>query len=197
MTPENGITLLGVATDLPSLSDFASETAPEVVLMDAELLANEADEYMAKIAELFPNAHVFIVTEGPELEALRRAQQRPAIAIIAKDAEAPDVLAAIRHAEGGAIMFHREFSPALVRQIRYFARSTDGASADSPLTPRETEVLTMLSHGTHVDGIARALGLSVHTVRGHVKNILAKLDSHSQLEAVAKAKQRGWVTDPV
>jgi len=51
-----------------------------------------------------------------------------------------------------------------------------------------------LIRGAHVGVIARALGISIHTVRTHVKNILIKLNTHSQLEAVAKALAEGWIS---
>jgi DNA-binding NarL/FixJ family response regulator len=70
------------------------------------------------------------------------------------------------------------------------------AEEPSPLSPRESEVLGMLAAGTHAAAIARQLGISVHTVRGHVKKILSKLGCHSQLEAVAKASLRGWIARP-
>jgi DNA-binding NarL/FixJ family response regulator len=62
---------------------------------------------------------------------------------------------------------------------------------DSPLTPREQEVLVLLGRGLDPSSIARELDLSIHTARGHVKRILAKLGAHSQLEAVVVATKRG------
>jgi DNA-binding CsgD family transcriptional regulator len=64
------------------------------------------------------------------------------------------------------------------------------------LTERETEVLGCLSQGLDPQTIARRLGISVHTCRGHVKSILGKLEAHSQLEAVVKAMRWGLVPDP-
>ena len=54
----------------------------------------------------------------------------------------------------------------------------------SPLTPREMEVLRQLAMGRDVRGISRELGISVNTCRSYVKALLAKLEVHSQLEAV-------------
>ncbi len=55
------------------------------------------------------------------------------------------------------------------------------------LTPRQTEVLRLLTRGASVDEIAGALGISVHTVRTHVQRILETLGVHSQVEAVGRA----------
>lgn len=59
------------------------------------------------------------------------------------------------------------------------------------LTPREMQVLTLLAAGLDTTAAAAELGLSVHTVRGHVKSLLAKLDAHSQVQAVVTALRRG------
>jgi DNA-binding NarL/FixJ family response regulator len=77
-------------------------------------------------------------------------------------------------------------------------QATDRASATplaAELTDREREVLRGLSQGLDPQTIARRLGISVHTCRGHVKSILAKLEAHSQLEAVVKAIRRGLLPD--
>lgn len=59
--------------------------------------------------------------------------------------------------------------------------------AGRALSPRQREVLSLLASGVTARGIAAQLGLSEATVRNHIRAILAKLDCHSQLEAVAVA----------
>jgi DNA-binding NarL/FixJ family response regulator len=61
------------------------------------------------------------------------------------------------------------------------------------LSPREREVIALLAQGLDTRGVARVLGLSAYTVRGHIKSILAKLGAHSQLEAVIAAAHEGIV----
>lgn len=67
------------------------------------------------------------------------------------------------------------------------------AAGTAQLTSREREVLSLLAEGTRATHIAGGLGLSVATVRNHIRAILRKLDSHSQLEAVAEGRRRGLV----
>lgn len=61
------------------------------------------------------------------------------------------------------------------------------------LTGREIQVLRLLSEGLDLKSISRVLGISLHTTRGHVKNLLTKLGAHSQLEAVVTANRRGYL----
>ena len=64
------------------------------------------------------------------------------------------------------------------------------------LSPREDEILTLMIKGLDRHLIAEQLGLSVNTVRTHVKNILQKLEVHSSLEAVSVALLAGERPDP-
>jgi DNA-binding CsgD family transcriptional regulator len=77
-------------------------------------------------------------------------------------------------------------APSLPQQRRQ-ARTAAG------LTPREHEVLERLADGQDAMEIARELGLSVYSVRGHIKSLMRKLKVHSQLQAVVVAARRGIV----
>ena len=66
-------------------------------------------------------------------------------------------------------------------------------SSGSNLTPRETEILRMLAQGAKTDHIATQLFISKATVNNHVQHLLAKFDSHSRLEVVARAREAGMI----
>jgi DNA-binding NarL/FixJ family response regulator len=70
-----------------------------------------------------------------------------------------------------------------------------GVSAVELFTPRELDVLRGLASGSDPQNIARDLGMSINTCRGHVKSILGKLGAHSQLEAVVIALRRGLLPE--
>lgn len=62
---------------------------------------------------------------------------------------------------------------------------------DQPLTPRETEVLALLAEGASNKAIARRLGISVHTAKFHVGQLIDKLDATGRTDAVAHAARLG------
>lgn len=70
-------------------------------------------------------------------------------------------------------------------------RRAPALPADRRLTPRQADILRMLSAGASTAGIANALSLSPTTVRNHIANMLAELGVHSRLEAVAVARAAG------
>jgi len=69
------------------------------------------------------------------------------------------------------------------------------AADDAPplLTPREAEILTLIGRGMSNKSVARALGISVHTVKFHLEALFAKLDATSRAEAVAKGLRGGVI----
>jgi PAS domain S-box-containing protein len=69
------------------------------------------------------------------------------------------------------------------------------AAKHPKLTPREVEILRLLSHGASTDQIAEMLHIARETVRNHVRSILRKLDVHSRLEAIAVARAEGILDD--
>jgi DNA-binding NarL/FixJ family response regulator len=68
-----------------------------------------------------------------------------------------------------------------------------GEDAPPMLTPREAEILTLVGQGMSNKGVARALGISVHTVKFHLEALFAKLDATSRAEAVAKGLRGGVI----
>jgi DNA-binding CsgD family transcriptional regulator len=74
-----------------------------------------------------------------------------------------------------------------------FTEVSTPADGDVPLTPREMEVLTLLAEGMSNKGIARRLGISVHTAKFHVAALIDKLDAVGRTEAVAHAARRGVI----
>lgn len=67
------------------------------------------------------------------------------------------------------------------------------ADDDSPLTPRETEILRLVGEGLSNKAVARRLGISVHTVKFHLEALFAKLEASSRAEAVAKGLRGGVI----
>ena len=73
-------------------------------------------------------------------------------------------------------------------------RRIDAQHAKGKLTARERAVLACLAEGAaHRDAVAAQLHLSVHTVRTHTQNLMAKLGAHSMLEAVALTRDADWI----
>lgn len=71
------------------------------------------------------------------------------------------------------------------------------AARDPQLTPRQREILELIASGRSTSEIAHLLTLSTETVRNHVRSVLAALDSHTRVEALATARRLGILAPPV
>lgn len=149
--------------------------APDVLLL-AGLDAETAQPVLAAARRARPDARVVLVTAGPGAPspALRAATGAR------HWASRQDSLSAVLEAVRG-----RPTAPA---RAAHRPRRTGALSA---LTGREREVLATLTAGSSDAAIARRLGISPHTARTHVQNIMAKLDVHTRLEAATVGLRAG------
>ncbi len=186
-----GLQCVGVAYDLVGGLRLVATRQPDLVIIDFEFSHDQRDGLTATavITSRFPHIHVVLLTAHADSLPLERAVTARASSVLPKNGSLPDLMDALRSAAGGGVVDPASLPPSE-------ASDTDHAAAgDTPLSPRERDVLAMLMLGMRSDAIARELGISTHTCRGYVKTLLWKLDAHSQLEAVAIARRRGLVLD--
>lgn len=108
-------------------------------------------------------------------------------AVVARETDEEQLVAAIFAAAAGLVIF----SPSLVAVLAREKEAADFAPTD--LTPREIEVLSLLAEGLTNKAIARKLTISEHTVKFHVNAILNKLDAQSRTDAVVRATRLGLI----
>lgn len=183
-----GMRCIGTASSAAEGVAIATQLKPSIVVMDIQMPKQDGLQATRLIRRGAPDTVVAVVTAHRDPEWISRAAQAGASAFIPKDGsleEMIDVLTRVR--SGQMLLAPSTFSSAVDRQ-----EANAGPSLPA-LTQRELEVLTCLSSGMQVKGIARALGITLHTCRGYVKAIHLKLGVNSQLEAVIKAQKLGLV----
>jgi DNA-binding NarL/FixJ family response regulator len=131
-------------------------------------------------------AVVMLTADGSE-RALIASVEAGAAGFFVKTAPVSHIRSAVRRAAEGEMLVPGAQLAALLRKQREQA-SQEASRADllHRLTPRERTILDLSREGLDNPGIARKLGISVTTVRGHVQNTLEKLGVHSKLEAVVR-----------
>lgn len=182
--------LLGLEPDLEIVAQVqrgddvlaqARRTAPDVVLLDIEMPGQDGLAAAAELAASLPEVRVLMVTTFGRPGYLRRALLAGAAGFLLKDAPASELATAIRRVHAG----ERVVDPALA--------ATALAEGDSPLTPREHDVLRAArAHGTVAD-IAATLYLSPGTVRNYLSSAMQKLGAATRAEAVRNAEEHGWL----
>jgi two-component system response regulator DesR len=148
----------------------------------ASLLGLEPDiEVVAQLRGALPDSRVLILTTFGRPGYLRRAMESGASGFLLKDAPASELAAAIRRAVAGERVVDPGLAAAALSQ------------GDSPLTPREHEVLAAARRHATVAELADALFLSPGTVRNHLSAAMQKLDARNRAEAIKVAEENGWL----
>lgn len=176
-----GVVLAGQA----GVDDDWPEPDPDAVVWDLGFAPRSGLE---RLRELEPEAPPVVVIVAGELEA-REALAAGARAALPRDAGGESLAAAIRAAVQGLVVLDESFVSTLLRDA-----PPPAPDLVESLTPREAEVLQLLSQGLPNKGIAQRLGISDHTVKFHVNAILGKLGVQSRGEAIVQAVRLGLVT---
>ena len=176
------------------LSRLAENHNLDVILMDIEMPVMNGIETTAQVKQQYPHIKIIILTVFDDDENIFRCIKAGADGYLLKEVEAGDLINGINETlNGGAAM-----TPSIAMKTLKLLRNPvefDGLAEKDcvKLSARETDVLEQLSKGLSYTRIAENLFLSPATVRKHIENIYQKLQVHSKLEAVQKAKSRNLI----
>jgi DNA-binding NarL/FixJ family response regulator len=158
------------------------EHHPDVTLMDLQMPDMSGIDAISAIRGEFPDARIIVLTSYAGDVQASRALKAGARAYLLKGMLRKELLETIRAVHAG----HKRVSPQVAAEFAEHA-------ADDVLTPRETDVLRLIAEGNANKQIAVHLSLAEETVKGHVKNILAKLGVNDRTHAVTIALKRGII----
>jgi two-component system, NarL family, response regulator DesR len=183
-------TLIGLEPDIEVVAQVARgdevlaaarAAQPDVALLDIEMPGATGLDAAEQLAVELPSCRVLILTTFGRPGYLRRAMEGGASGFVLKDAPASELSSAIRRALRGERVVDPGLAAAALSQ------------GESPLTPREHEVLAASREYATVAELASALYLSPGTVRNHLSSVMQKLDARNRGEAVRVAEERGWL----
>ena len=196
---EEDIAVVGEASDGTSALAQAKALHPDVILMDVRMPGMNGIEATERIARECPGTRVLILTTFDLDEYAFAGLRAGASGFLLKDTRPAELAEAIRTVASGEAVV----SPRITqRMLEMFASSLPNsgtpAQASDPridsLTPREKEILVLMSQGMSNAEIAEHLVVSATTVKTHVGNVLAKLDVRDRVQAVVVAYETGLMT---
>jgi two-component system NarL family response regulator len=184
--------MLGTQTELEIVGSAASgeealaklgQAKPDVLLLDLRMHGLSGVETLLAMKRAADETRVIILTSFETDEDIYRAVQAGAQGYLLKDTSLKEMVTAIRTVHAGKRYIPQDIAARLAdRMMR-----TD-------LTPREVEILKLLSKGPTNKQIGHALGISENTVKNHVNSIIEKLEVSDRTEAVTTAIQRGLLS---
>jgi two-component system response regulator DesR len=178
---ENDISVVAQVSRGDEVLEAVRRAGPDVALLDIEMPGITGLEAADMLRDEVPGCKVIILTTFGRPGFLRRAMEGGASGFLLKDAPAHELAAAIRRAMAGERVVDPGLAAAALSQ------------GESPLTPREHEVLAAAREHATVAELAAALYLSPGTVRNHLSAAMHKLDARNRAEALRVAEERGWL----
>ncbi len=166
---------------------------PDLILMDVSMPGLNGLEATLKIKQEMPEVTIVMLTVRDEEEMLFQAVKNGAQGYLLKSIRSPEMLALLRGAVNGNAAITPYLGGRILEEFRRLSRKETGQPQDDSvtLTVREKEVLTLAAQGASNAEIATELCISIHTVKSHMRNVLAKLQADQRHEAAFYARQRG------
>jgi two-component system, NarL family, response regulator YdfI len=185
LAADTDLRVVGSVVASSALADLVARVDPDVLLFD---LGSEATETLEHVAERVRLPSTILLTS--DTHSMRQLLDLGVRAVLANRDDGARLIAAIKAVAAGLIVLDED--------VAHIPSMSEGKAANEleridALTPRETELLQMLAEGLPNKEIAKAVGISEHTVRFHLSSIFGKLGAMSRTEAVAIGIRRGLV----
>ena len=173
---------------------------PDVVILDIELSLSDGMDLAKAIKQLLPSVAVILLSPQPNDDELFQAIKSRVAGYLKRDISSDKLVMTIRRAAAGEHPINDTFlsqpkvAHHVLEQFQNFSWGKGAESFVSPLTPRETEILTYMGQGYFNKQIALELSISEQTIKNHITSILRKLDANARTQAVIFAIKRGLIT---
>lgn len=177
---EEDMEIVGQALNGQEALDLIKRLQPNLCLLDIEMPVKNGLDVAEELNRVMPECKVIILTTFARPGYFERAIKIGVQGYLLKDGSIEELAAAIRNVMKGK----RIFSPELVFDIIH---------DENPLTLREQEILSIAAEGKTTKEIAKQLFLSPGTIRNYMSEIIQKLETKNRIEAISKAKEKGWI----
>ena len=187
------IEIVGEAENATDGLNLISKLKPDVILMDIGLPDMSGIDATKQIKQLAPESAVLALTIHEDEEYFFKMLDAGASGYVPKRAAPEELLTAIRVTAQGEVYLYPSLAKLLVKDYLTQSMQPKKQATLDGLTPRESEVLTLLADGASNTEIAHELSISPKTVARHRENIMGKLNLHTRTELVKYAIRKGII----
>lgn len=173
---------------------------PDVALVDINLSPADKQDLAKTVKQQFPSVAVILLTPQPSDDELFKSIRSRASGYLSRNVSPDELVNTIRRAARGEhpindnMVAHPEVADKVLKQFQDLSWGKGVEDFISPLTPRETEILTQIAKGYLNKQIASMLNISEQTIKNHITSILRKLDANARTQAVVIAIKRGLIS---
>jgi two-component system, NarL family, nitrate/nitrite response regulator NarL len=184
----NDFDVVGQAAGAVEAVALARELQPQLIVLDLTMPEIDGLQALPELRDAAPDAEVVVLTASEDEGNLLSAIRGGAAGYLLKTEPPERIVAFLRGVTQGEVALSGQVARRLLEQVREGGHRSGAVpeSIASALSARELEVLLLLDQHLGTDEIARRLIISEHTVRSHVKSLLAKLGVSSRREALEK-----------
>src|SRR5215813_14629716 len=194
-----GITVVGEASTCADALALATDTQPDVIVLDLDLGGENAVESIPTLLRTAPDTRILVLTGVRDPEVHRHAIRQGALGLVVKEKAVETLLQAITTVQAGEVWLE----PTMIARVlgdltrpHPAPQPSAEAAKIARLTEREREVITLVGEGLRNRHIAERLYISEATVRHHLTAIFAKLDISDRFELAIYAYQHGLAKPP-
>jgi two-component system response regulator DesR len=181
LTREPDIDVISEMAESAHLLSVASELAPSVAVVDADLPSVGGPEVVTRLQATVPECAAVMLVDQGDTVSLCQAMAVEPLGLLSKETPADLLTRCIRDVVTG----RRVVDPDLAR--------TAHSIAENPLTRREREVLRLAAAGASTDEIAEHLSVTAKTVRNHLSRVFLRLGARNRVDAIRIASANKWL----
>jgi DNA-binding NarL/FixJ family response regulator len=183
---QHGFEIAGQAGSGEEAVEQAGTVQPDLVLLDLAMPGLTGLEVLPLLRQAVPRAEVVVLTASEDDASLLQAIRGGAAGYLLKSEPPERIVEFLRGVARGEAALSGAVARRLLAQVREGPHEEAPAAIADALSARELEVLLLLDRHLSTEEIAARLFISEHTVRSHVKSLLAKLGVSSRREALEK-----------
>ncbi len=176
---------------------LVDQLSPDVLVLDVNLPDQNGLEVTRQLCDQGTSTAILILTAHNDPEMVFSLLESGAIGYVLKDEALETLPGAVQAAARGESWLSPTVASQVVRRAvqreqAQTPEAIESSQTESPLTPREMEILQLLADGMDNTAIAEKLMVTKRTVQNHISNIYGKLEVTSRTEAMLIAIRKGW-----
>ena len=189
--------LIGETGSFGGSLELACKTRPDVIVLDHDAFEGQVISFIRRVLPAVPNCNLLLLTSGALERDIRTSLRAGATGFLSKSEFNMRFVSAVKHTASGQRFLSGQLARLVLR--RFLDSAVEHTNARPPigdLTPREVEIVRLLSLGNGNKQVAAQLGITVRTAEVHRANVMRKLNLHNLAEIVHFALSKGLIQVP-